>query len=755
MNLRQIGTIALLAFAATPFTAQTAAAPKVTNTAPQVASVATLGGAVTHRYTFKQLGAEGALALSGNSGPMGVNFGNRRDEVITSASVRINYIYSPAMIADLSHIQIRLNGQVLGLLPVPKEKAGQTLTQELPLDPRYFTDFNQLSFNLIGHYTSDCEDLAHSSLWAQISHQSTLELNVRRLVLTDDLSRLPEPFFDRRDTTSLVLPFVFASNPSAGTQRAAAVLASMFGVQAGWRGSRFPVNFDTLPTDRHAIVFATNEHRPAFMANWPTIEAPTVMITADPTDPSLKRLLVLGRNDEDLLLASQALAVGRAAMSGSRAVVKSAALNARSQPYDAPNWVRLDRPTKFGELIAAPSELQTQSNGFQTLRVNLRVPPDLFTWRSRGVPLDLKYRYTPPRKSNDSRLTIAINNDLVRAFPLKTLEHADNALRLSAPGSDLFSEQNDILVPAFKIGSRNQLQFNFSFVTDKEGRCTSAMGDGHRAAIDPDSTIDFSGFPHYAAMPNLGFFVSSGFPFTRYADLSDSAVVVPDHSTPQDLETLLTLMGRMGESTGYPALQVRVVQAAALSSAADADLLVIGSSPAQPLIRAWQDKVPSVLEATRRLASQPTQSYRAVYASGTYNTGDTRPQTSTQFDTNGGLAAFVGFESPLKEGRSVVMVIASDSATLPQALNALTDPEQIANISGSIAYVRANGIESTDVGHTYYIGELSWLNRIWFFLSAHPFWTSMLGVLAVITLAFAILRTLKGVAARRLRQEND
>ena len=36
------------------------------------------------------------------------------------------------------------------------------------------------------------------------------------------------------------------------------------------------------------------------------------------------------------------------------------------------------------------------------------------------------------------------------------------------------------------------------------------------------------------------------------ADLSDTAVVLPDQLTSQDIEAYLALMGMMGDSTGFP-----------------------------------------------------------------------------------------------------------------------------------------------------------------------------------------------------------
>lgn len=65
-----------------------------------------------------------------------------------------------------------------------------------------------------------------------------------------------------------------------------------------------------------------------------------------------------------------------------------------------------------------------------------------------------------------------------------------------------------------------------------------------RAALDPQSTIDLTGFDHYIAMPNLAAFANTGFPFTKYADLAQTAIVLPISPTVAD--GCANLLGRRG-----------------------------------------------------------------------------------------------------------------------------------------------------------------------------------------------------------------
>jgi hypothetical protein len=228
---------------------------------------------------------------------------------------------------------------VLVTLPVTKESLAGPQKLDLDLDPRFFIDYNKLHLQLIGHYTNDCEFPLHSSLWASISNMSKLELNLQPIALRNDLALLPAPFFDQRDNRLLNLPFVFAAKPSLDSLRAAGGLASWFGALASYRGTRFPTYLNRLP-ERYGVVFATNDERPEFLAKYPNVDAPTISLMQHPENPTGKLLLILGRNSADLQLAADALALGKAAMTGTSTTVKTLEYPARRVAYDAPNWLQ-------------------------------------------------------------------------------------------------------------------------------------------------------------------------------------------------------------------------------------------------------------------------------------------------------------------------------------------------------------------------------------------------------------------------------
>lgn len=131
-----------------------------------------------YSLTLKQLGRRDTMNLQGVESSDSVNFDIRADEVVKGAQLLLKYSYSPALLADLSQINVLVNGEVAASLPLPKEGAGTPQEQLVQIPAHLITEFNRLSLQFIGHYTMSCEDPLHSSLWAKISNSSELKVQV-------------------------------------------------------------------------------------------------------------------------------------------------------------------------------------------------------------------------------------------------------------------------------------------------------------------------------------------------------------------------------------------------------------------------------------------------------------------------------------------------------------------------------------------------------------------------------------------------
>ncbi|MGE8482412.1 MAG: cellulose biosynthesis cyclic di-GMP-binding regulatory protein BcsB [Pseudomonas sp.] len=736
-------------------------AQAVTEPTPDMpAAVSSLPGWST-AYSFEQLGRPADNLLLGIRNSDQIEFSLRRDRIASDAKLQLEYTPSPSLLPQTSHLRVYLNDVLMSVVPIEKDQLGRKVTQSVALDPRLVSDFNRVRLEFVGHYTDTCEDPANSTLWLNVGRSSQIQVQEQPLTLKNDLAYFPMPFFDIRGQGKPVVNLVFADAPTLGEQRAAGILASYFGSQAGWRGAQFPVLFDQLPPADgqnrapSAIVFATNDHRPSFLADmdtYPAVDAPVVQMIDNPQDPYSKVLLVLGRNDDDLAVAARALALGGDLFRGSRVTVNQVRQLKPRVPYDAPNWVRTDRAVRFAELIKYPEQLQ--ANGLQPrpITVDVNLPPDLFVWRSQGIALQTRFRYTPPSVNDESRLAVSLNNQFITSLALQGKAGSRlEELRLAVLSSESADLNEKLLVPGLKIGDRNTLRFDFNFASTfgsaQRDRCQTSLPVNNQAVIDEESTIDLTGYHHYIAMPDLRVFARSGFPYSRMADLSETLVMVPARSLPVQLSTLFETIAAISARTGLPAFGLRLSDNWD-DAKEDVDLLVFGAMA--PGVGNGAD-ANLVLDQTRDWLLKPASEHngkspRAGQLSDERDQGTNRVEVSAQAP----IAAIVGLQSPHHEQRSIVALLASDEADYQLLRDTLGDSGKMDAVAGSVTLIRSSGVGSSWVGQQYFVGRLPWWLLLWYQLSEHPVLLAGLAFTSVLLTAFLLWRALRWAARRRL-----
>lgn len=706
------------------------------------------------KLTFAQIAPPpGSMVLRGINPDGGVEFGMRSDELVSKAVLNLEYTPSPSLLPVQSQLKVYLNDELMGVLPVTKEQLGKKTLAQVPINPLFITDFNRVRLEFVGHYRDVCENPASSTLWLDIGRSSSLDLTYQKLAVQNDLSHFPIPFFDPRDNRALTLPMVFASAPDIEQQQAAAVIASWFGSRTGWRGQSFPVTYNTLP-DRNAIVFATNDKRPDFLRDAPAVKGPTISMINHPNNPYVKLLVVSGRDDKDLMQAAKGIAQGNVLFRGDSVTVDEVKPLLARQPYDAPNWIRTDRPVTFGELKTYEEQLQSTGLEPSAINVSLNLPPDLYLLRSTGIDMNLNYRYTAPPTKDSSRMDISLNNQFLQYFNL-TSNQDTNRLLLHLPVlQGLLDSKTDVSIPALKLGAVNQLRFDFQYMNPMPGgtieNCVTFQQVPNRVVIGDDSTIDFSKYYHFIAMPDLRAFANAGFPFSRMADLSQTIVVMPPQPTPAQMGTLLDSLGAVGAQTGFPAINVQLTNDGNQIKDKDADIMIIGTIP--PALKD-DKKIDLLVNAAQSWVKTPLR--QTPFPSIVPDAADRQADAQTGITSDGPMAAIVGFQSPYHDQRSVVALLA-DSPRGYELLNgAMNDSGKRAAIYGSVTVIRESGVNGLRVGDIYYVGHLPWFERIWYALANHPVLLAVLAAISVVLLAWVLWRLLRIISRRRLDPDHE
>ena len=277
-------------------------------------------------------------------------------------------------------------------------------------------------------------------------------------------------------------------------------------------------------------------------------------------------------------------------------------------------------------------------------------------------------------------------------------------------------------LPTVHLDAANTLEFDFQYdvaVTDSSlpGKCPSVSLTENQVEIDPASTLDFRGFYHYAELPNLRLFTLSGYPYSRFADLAQTTVVLPKNPEAQDVSTMLAAVGRIGSQTGTAGVLVTVSTDPSPEALTDRDVLVIGNLGSGGDVPAG---TPFAEEIRRGLAPENAPALRKDRA---IRVRTDSPESSRQ-------AALVSFESPVTKGRTVTALLSQPGAGTALLQDKLGAAGSFYDVDGAVSFLTPKGSVNFRPAEVYAVGDLPWHQRIWNQLLDKPF------VLFGITLVF-------------------
>ncbi len=721
-------------------------------------------------FTMSDIGVADTIVLRGVDAYHTVPFSVPQTQVVKTATLHLRYHFSPGLIPELSHLKVSLNGTLFATLPVtaqpayvnpssdltPEQKVAESQTlnvtrsennallqADLTMPAEMLVHQNELTFEFIGHYTLQCEDPSHSTLWSHVDSTSTIELAGALLPLQNDLSLLPLPFYDAAVNLHPKIPIVFLSQPSANALRAAGIIASYFGILTNDHPVQFPVSFGTIPAG-NAIVIGENAAELPAALNVTSSSGATIAMRTNPVDPYSKVLVITGDNPPDLVTAAEVLVLQRDLLQGDQMKGTLTKKVVAREPDDAPRWLSTEHKTTIGD-ITEGNDLQ--GDGSVPVAAYMRIPPDLYLdyGPKANLSYHMSYRYNGIPLAMESSLQVYMNNLYVSSTPM--------------PHTDQGSAQIDTIVPVPRVNMRpfsNSLMHRFVFQIAKKGKCQDTAPLNLQGAVLKSSYLDIADIPHWVSLPDLQRFANAGYPFTRKADLADTAVVLPDTPAVDEIEMFLTFMGHFGAQTGYPVLNVTVTNAAGMKSDRNKDYILMGTVDDQPALKLVNDSLPVKIEDTG-LRIQDTQGFFAPLQHAWWKVRSSDHVQSAQLETAGGLpdALIEGLEWPSGSSRSVVVMALRDHTVVPTFLNTFLKYSQSSDIDQSVSVLHGNKFSSYRIGSdVYHVGSLSFWIRLNILFSEYP-GLVVLGVILLCIMMAALIRANLRRRARVRLQGND
>lgn len=745
--------------AAEPTTAEPAAAepvipvdlPAVTSSAP-----AMIFQPISSQVTVAQMGQQSGITLTGGQLQSGIVFTLPSDQVITNARLDLSLRVSPELAARNTSMQLMLNGQPLGTLPLSASDS-DSASYQLDIPAAMVVSSNNLSFKINDADQLLCERDSADKYRVTILPHTRLSLEGQQLNLGTNISNFPRPFIDPLQMTAASVPMIFPANVTPGQITAAAVISSWIGIQADYRGARFPVLRNQLP-EKNGMVFGQPGDKIGSLT-LPEVNGPTLQLVDNPDNPTYKLMLVIGRNEDQLRQAAYRLIKAPLTGEGSTLNVATQSIPLR-KAYDAPRWINTDRPVRLGELLRKDQSLTTNGIWHDALRVNFRAAPDLFMWDGDSIPVQLNYRF--PAESwideNNSLLNVTLNGTFLRNLTVNKVGLLENIWRRL--GGDARQEQYSLKLEPYLIYGDNQLQLYFDIKPKADAPCSVLLNNNIKSRIEDDSSIDLSNTRHFTLLPNLSYFVGASFPFSRLADYSQTVMLLSDKPSDAEISALLDMAGRSGNATGATLDHTSVMfgvpaGGSNLERLKESDVLAVSTlaqtafnqqllrhSPYDTSRHTFGVKAPDTIDKLR-----------------SWLTGDwyRKPLDADRyFSSNEAWRGFVSYRSPWSEDRLVVMAIASSDQQLLSLHNDLNSARINAGIRGDTAIITdENGIRSFRVGPQFPSGQMPWYMMVVWYANQHSVLMALMALLFSVLIGGCAYLMLKRHAWKRLHGHDN
>ncbi|OSN01390.1 cellulose synthase regulator BcsB [Lonsdalea populi] len=702
-----------------------------------------------------QMGQTQGVALSGGQLQAGLRFTLPADQVVTSAHLALKFAVSTALAERNTALQLMLNGQPLG--NVPLTTGGQeTGTYQIEIPAALVVSDNNLSFRIINSDRLLCgRDNAHQYS-VTILPSTTLQLEGQQLNVGADIGNFPRPFIDAMQMATASVPMIFPAEPTADQVSAAALVASWMGVKTNGRDIAFPVARDRVP-EQNGILFGYPGQKIG-RVTLPQVDAPTLQLMDNPDNPIYKLLLVVGKDEDQLRQAAYYL-VSQPLIAKQSAITVTPQTLPRHQSYDAPRWISTDRRVRFSELLEQEQSMTSLGIWHSAQNLKFRAAPDLFLWDGETIPVHISYRFPAESWIDEHRsdLNVTLNGTFISNLPMVKAGLLERLWRRL--GGDNRQESYTLKLDPYLIYGFNQLQLYFNIRPKADAPCSVLLNNNIKSRIENDSWIDLTHTRHFTMLPNLSYFIGASFPFSRLADYAQTVMLLPERPTDQEISTLLGMAGRSGDATGVSINRNQVVfgvpkDGVALHRLQNSDVLAVttlsragfnaallAESPYQTDGHALGVKMPSVLEKwiswlTGDWSRHPIDADR-------------------YFSSNEFWRGFVSYRSPWNPKRVAVVALATNDQQLQRLHGDLMSTRITAAIRGDTAIITdENGIRSFRVGPQFPSGQMPWYMMIIWYANQHAVILAFVALIVASLGGAGLYRVLKRRAYRRLHPQD-
>ena len=653
---------------------------------------------------------------------------------INNASIKFAYMNSNGLLKDKSRLIVKLNGYPLDqiyLNPLAPEGSAEVNLPTRLLEPGY----NTITFRVSQHYTLKCEKPCSDDLWTTLKlDQARIKIDYEQKTVPLKLSAISNFLFDPKISPKGEVNLVIQDTSMVSI---GGIVSSGIARRFDYKKVLFSVS-DDIREGVDNILIGDRTFVESFLKNRG--------VDTKPGEGPLLKIMHLPRQGreglEDESKDNAKMDQSHALIIVSGADKKQIKLAAMTMAIISLPYPDIDEmtPLEFsmpdiaqygGRSVLLPDktyDFKTLKFGSQTFRginptpaeVDFRLPSDFFVKQNMYADLSFSYTYGAKMRE-DSVLNIAINGRQIRAIPL------------DRETGDLI-EGYKMTVPTylFKAGG-NTITLTPVLTPAFAKDCELIQTENLFLTILETSSVKFPPMPHLIKMPRLDLFLLNGFPFTRWPDGYESLIYITDKET-SSIASAYNIMGILTQKNGYPLFAMDIVFKEPVER--DGEVLVIGTNDSIPA--GISDIAPFNINGEANVPYPVVRSWedegQIAYSK----------QKSALGDDKG---IFMQFQSPYKEGRTMMVATATTSAGVYDLSKALLDYGVQASIKGDVALIGLTPpdypVHSLNVGQSFFTGKSGDISKLDFYLHSYPYiyYASLAATILIISFAaFYFLR---------------
>jgi hypothetical protein len=525
-----------------------------------------------------------------------LGFTKPRQWQVESAKVLIRFRQSPALYAERSNLTVRFNNRHLGSVPLNREanEIGNVLFN-IPAD--LVQDQNMLIMQVQQHTSKDCTDPTDPSLWTEILPDSQVVLNYKALPIPLDFANFPYPFMDDQGLESDRLAYLQPKTASDVWLTASARFQAVASRLTNTRPMQLRVvdQLNQLQDQERLVVIGTPAEQPSLtdlslpfkLANNKVLDGngnplPNgvgVLMLTTTQDEATPVLVATGNDQTGVLKAVQALVqpTDRQLLTGQAVLVNEVAEVESPAADDWPGYL----PANANRLLL--SDLEVSPNWmFQDITVNgVPVPPPVeIPLRTlpdeqylRGSKFTLNYSYGPNIDPRRSSVSVMLNGQGIGGERLKFVDGGSDSVTVDLP-PELMTPNTTLGVQLYTY-PRNAIN------------CGEIPDQTTWGRVHGDSSFNLN-HNSMVNLPDLKL-LQTGYPLTAPQDMSQTAFVLPNQPTREDILTMLQVSNRLGGVSRSQSIKLDVYRRDGLpDSAQQKNLVGIGQRDGFPLPELFQ-----------------------------------------------------------------------------------------------------------------------------------------------------------------------